>query len=56
MANKIIQVSSIYGKVHDYCRNYVYNGELPPDFCVETSQQDIDLERETSKKTKPQYI
>lgn len=42
-ADKNIQIESLYDKVHDYCRDYRFDGE--PDFTVITDQSDIDYER-----------
>lgn len=49
IAGKIIEVKSIYKKVHDYCKDYRYDGV--PDFIVETSQSDIEYERIRSART-----
>ncbi len=48
MADRIIAVSSIYEKVHDYCKDYTC--EEKPDFEVSISQSDITFEREKSKR------
>lgn len=44
MAEKVIEVRSMYEKVQEYCKGYECGGE--PDFIVETVQEDIELERE----------
>ncbi len=46
IANKIIQIDSLYDKVHIYCKDYLFDGK--PDFSVKTTQQDIDYERNKS--------
>ena len=42
MADKVIEVTSIYEKVHDYCKDYKSNDA--PDYAVTTKQEDIDFE------------
>ena len=49
MAERVVEVVSIYPKVHDYCRDYSAEGE-PADFTAEVSQADIDYERERSAR------
>ena len=44
IAGKKIRVTSIYPKVHDYCKDYLTDGEA--DFSVEISESDIDAEKE----------
>ena len=46
MAERTIRITSLYERVHTYCRDYRAEGE--PDFCVETTQADIDYERNKS--------
>ena len=48
IADKVIEVTSIYEKVHEYCKDYAAEGE--PDFSVEITQEDIDYEREKTAK------
>lgn len=48
MADKVIEVTSIYNKVHDYCKDYISEGE--PDFSVVTSQADIEYEKQRELK------
>ena len=48
IADVNIGVSSLYGSVHEYCRDYASTDE--PDFEVVISQGDIDYERERSLK------
>lgn len=48
IAEKNIEITSIYPEVHDYCRLYKTDGV--PDFSVATAQADIDFEREKSAK------
>ena len=47
MADKIIQIDSLYQKVHDYCFDYRFDGK--PDFTVTTTENDICFERKRSK-------
>ena len=47
-ADKYIQVSSVYSKVHELCSDY--RAEGPADFSVETGQSDIDFERMRSAR------
>ena len=42
MAEKVIEVSSLYEKVHNYCKGY--ETDEAADFSVSTSQADIDFE------------
>lgn len=48
MAEKVIEVNSIYERVHEYCKDYT--SEKIPDFLVTVSQADIDFEREKSAR------
>lgn len=43
IAGKVVEVTSLYQKVHDYCADYVT--EDPADYSVETTQDDIEYER-----------
>ena len=47
-ADKIIQINSLYNEVHEYCCDYRYEGI--PDFTVAVSVEDIEYERQKSKK------
>lgn len=47
-ADKDIQISSIYEYVHHYCVDYRVSGM--PDFSVTTSVEDIEYEREKSRR------
>ena len=47
-ADKTIQISSLFDEVHNNSREYLTTGL--PDFAVETSQADIDFEREKSAR------
>lgn len=46
IAEKTIEISSVYEDVHNLCRDYRSDGV--PDFTVETGQIDFDYEREKS--------
>ena len=46
-ADKTVEVNSIYGKVHDYCKEY--RTDEPADFAVTTSEADIDFEKSRSE-------
>ena len=48
IADRIIEVDSLYPLVHDQCREYRLCG--PSDFCVTVTQADIDFEREKSAR------
>lgn len=48
IAEKIIEINSIHEEVHDYCRDYLSDGE--PDFTVTTTEKDIEYERQKSAK------
>lgn len=48
IAGKVIEINSIYSQVHDYCRDYLSDGE--PDFSVTVSESDIRAEREKSAR------
>ena len=43
MADKVIEVRSLYEDVHDYCKGYETSGEA--DFSVEITQSDINFEK-----------
>lgn len=43
IAEKIIEINSIYDKVHDYCKEYRFDGT--PDFTVTATENDIEFER-----------
>ena len=45
-ADKTVEVNSIYGKVHDYCKEY--RTDEPADYAVTTSEADIDFEKSRS--------
>lgn len=47
-AEKMIQIHSLYEKVHEYCCDYLCEGI--PDFIVATSHDDIEYERQKSEK------
>ncbi len=49
IADKVIEIVSLHDKVHDYCKEYRFDGV--PDFTVSTVQADIDYEREKTAKT-----
>ena len=49
IADKTIQISSIYERVHDYCKDYLSDGKA--NFAVSITQPDIDYERERSART-----
>lgn len=46
IGGKIVEIDSIHKEVHTLCKDYIC-GQIP-DFKVETSQPDIDYEREKS--------
>ena len=46
MADKVIKVTSMYEKVHDYCRDYLT--DEPADFSVDISEEDIIYEKQKS--------
>ncbi|MCR5112074.1 MAG: hypothetical protein K6B38_14420 [Ruminococcus sp.] len=46
MADKVIEISSLYEDVHNYCQDYEAFGQ--PDFSVEITQSDIDFEKKKS--------
>ena len=47
IAGKVIEVRSIYSRVHEYCRDYRFDGT--PDLTVAVSQEDIGYERERER-------
>ena len=49
IAGKKIQISSVYERVHEYCKDYLSGGT--PDFTVEITQDDIEYERLRSART-----
>jgi len=48
IADKVVEVNSIYDEVHEYCADYLT--DEPADYSVTTSQEDIDFEREKSAR------
>ncbi|MBR1423313.1 MAG: hypothetical protein IJ571_07740 [Ruminococcus sp.] len=48
-ADKLIRITSLYDRVHDYCKDYAAEGM--PDFAVNITQADIDYERERNART-----
>ncbi|MBQ7561929.1 MAG: hypothetical protein IJS99_08900 [Synergistaceae bacterium] len=42
IAGQIIEISSHYDSLHEYCRDYIFSGE--PDFIINAAESDIDLE------------
>ena len=48
IAGKVIEINSIYSQVHDYCRDYLSDGNT--DFSVTVSEDDIRAEREKSAR------
>ena len=46
IADKVVEVNSIYDEVHEYCADYLT--DEPADYSVTTTQADIDFEREKS--------
>lgn len=43
IADKSIAIHSIHKYIHEYCKEYIYDGE--PEFIIETTEQDITFER-----------
>ena len=48
IADKVVEVTSIYAEVHEYCAEYLT--DEPSDYSVTTTQADIDFEREKSAR------
>jgi hypothetical protein len=48
IADKVIEVTSIYAEVHEYCTDYLT--DEPADYSITTTQADIDFEREKSAR------
>ena len=48
IADKVVEVNSIYDEVHEYCSDY--QTDEPADYSVTTTQADIDFEREKSAR------
>ena len=48
IADKVVEVTSIYAEVHEYCADYLT--DEPADYSVTTTQADIDFEREKSAR------
>ena len=46
IADKVVEINSIYDEVHEYCADYQTND--PADYFVTTTQADINFEREKS--------
>lgn len=49
MADKVIAITSLHEKVHDYCKDY--ETDETADFSVTTAQEDIEFERQREQKT-----
>lgn len=48
IADKVVEVTSIYAEVHEYCADYLM--DEPADYSVTTTQADIDFERGKSAR------
>ena len=48
IADKVVEVNSIYDEVHEYCSDY--QTDVPADYSVTTTQADIDFERQKSAR------
>lgn len=48
IAEKVVEISSLYSKVHDYCADYLT--DEPADYTVTVTQEDIAFEREKSAR------
>lgn len=48
IADKVVEVTSIYAEVHEYCADYLT--DEPADYSITTTQADIDFEREKSAR------
>lgn len=48
IAGKVVEVTSIYDEVHEYCSDYLTDENA--DYSVITAQADIDFEREKSAR------
>ncbi|MEE3451549.1 MAG: hypothetical protein VZR27_12815 [Acutalibacteraceae bacterium] len=48
IADKVVEINSIYDKVHEYCADY--QTDEPAVYCVITTQEDIEFEREKSAR------
>ena len=48
IADRIIEIESLYEEVHDLCKDYVFSGM--PDFCISTDKNDILYEQERSAR------
>ena len=46
-ADKTVEVNSIFGMVHDYCKDYC--SDDPADFAVTTNEEDIEFEKSRSE-------
>ncbi|MCQ2249825.1 MAG: hypothetical protein MJZ66_01810 [Bacteroidales bacterium] len=49
IAGHIVEIDSIYSQVQQMCTSY--QADLSPEYCVRTSQEDIDRERVLSQET-----
>ena len=48
IADKVVEVNSIYDEVHEYCSDY--QTDEPADYSVTTTPADIDFERQKSAR------
>ena len=46
-ADKIVEINSVFGKVHDYCKDY--RTDDPSDFSVTINEADIENEKSRSE-------
>ena len=49
IADKVVEINSIYNEVHDYCKDYISKEQA--DYSVTTTQEDIEFEREIFRRT-----
>ena len=48
IADRVVEINSIYDEVHEYCADY--QTDEPADYCLITTNADIDFEREKSAR------
>ena len=50
LAERIIEIKNIHTYVEEYCKDYIVSNDLTPDLSVSISKEDIDFERDKSRK------
>lgn len=49
LANMIIRIQGVYDTLREYCRDYISAGDVPEDFFISVTSEDIQRARKTGK-------